>query len=236
MIESDILAEVLAHARQQMPRESCGVIVVFKGRYKYFPCRNEASGTNEFSINPEDYAHAEDLGEIVYVVHSHPNTPNKPSAVDLVNIEKTNLPWLIVNPHNGEYTVTQPSGYVVPLIGRQFFPGVLDCYTIIRDYYQQTLNITIPDWPREDNWWLTGQNLYIEGYPQSGFVSIETMTIKPHDVVLMNMGSSVVNHAGIILPDQTLLHHARGRLSSRDVYSGYYRNITSHVLRHKELL
>lgn len=235
MIESDILTEVINHARRELPRECCGLIIVFKGRFKYIPCHNDANDNNEFSINPQDFARAEDLGEIVYIVHSHPNTPNKPSVVDLVNIEKTNLPWLIVNPHNGEYTVTKPSGYIAPLIGRQFFPGVLDCYTIIQDYYKQHLNIILPHWPREDNWWLIGKNYYLDCYAASGFSLVTDGTIKPYDLVLMNLGTSVVNHGGIIMPDGTLLHHAQGRLSSRDVYSGYYRNITSHVIRHKDV-
>ena len=236
MIEQELIEEIAKHAKEQLPRECCGLIIVFKGRYKYIPCRNESNGTNEFSINPEDFSRAEDMGEILYIVHSHPYTENKPSTIDLVNIEKTNLPWLIINPYTKEYTVTEPSGYIAPLIGRQFFAGVLDCYTIIKDFYKQELNIELPEWEREDNWWLEGKNYYLDRYIPSGFILIKDEKIKPYDLVLMNMGSSIVNHAGIILPDGTLLHHARGRLSSRDVYSGYYRNITTHVIRHKELL
>lgn len=232
----NLVDEIAAHAKAELPRESCGVIIVFKGKYKYIPCINDSNDITDFSMNAKSFADAEDMGEVLYIVHSHPRTENKPSIVDLINIEKTNIPWLIINPYTKQYTVTKPSGYIAPLIGRQFFPGVLDCYTIIKDFYKQELNIELPEWEREDNWWLEGKNYYLERYKPSGFEVILDNKIKPYDVVMMTLGSPVVNHAGIILPDGSLLHHARGRLSSRDVYSGYYRNITSHIIRHKELL
>lgn len=231
----NLIDEIAEHAKRELPRESCGVIIVFKGKYKYIPCINDSNDANDFSMNAKSFADAEDMGEILYIVHSHPNTPNKPSQLDLINIEKTKVPWLIINPFTKQYTVTKPSGYVAPLIGRPFYASVLDCYTLIEDFYKQELNIQLPDWPREDNWWLEGKNYYLDCYKPSGFELVTDGSLKAYDLVLMTMGSSVVNHGGIIMPDGTLLHHARGRLSSRDVYSGYYRNITSHVIRHKDV-
>ena len=231
----DLIDEIAAHAKRELPRESCGVIIVFKGRHKYIPCVNDSNGTNDFSMSAKSFADAEDLGEVVYIVHSHPYTRNQPSISDLVNIERTNLPWLIINPYTKEYTVTNPSGYIAPLIGRHFQHGVLDCYSIIKDYYKQELNIEIPDYKREDNWWMLGQNLYLDNFESAGFYRVVDEPVKAHDVVMMTMGSSTVNHAGIITQDGYLLHHVTYRLSSKDVYSGYYRNITTHVVRHKDV-
>ena len=230
-----MIDDIVAHARQELPRESCGVVVVFKGKHKYIPCINDSNGINDFIMNPKSFADAEDLGEVVYIVHSHPHTPNKPSGSDLVNIERTNIPWLIINPHTKEYTVTNPSGYIAPLIGRQFQHAVLDCYSLIIDYYKQELNITIPDYQREESWWLLGHNLYLENFQSANFELVTDGSLKPHDVVFMQLGSSTVNHAGIFTSEGYLLHHIMGRLSSKDVYSGYYRNITTHIVRHKEL-
>jgi hypothetical protein len=231
----NILDEIVAHAVQELPRESCGVVIVFKGKHKYIPCVNDSVETNQFSMNPKSFADAEDLGEIVYIVHSHPYTTNKPSMQDLVNIERSNVPWLIVNPHTKEYTITNPSGYIAPLIGRQFHHGILDCYTLIRDYYKQELNIQIPDYQREDKWWLLGHNLYLDNFESADFEFVTDDSLKPHDVIFMQLGSSTVNHAGIFTTEGYLLHHIMGRLSSKDIYSGYYRNITTHIVRHKEL-
>jgi proteasome lid subunit RPN8/RPN11 len=231
----NVLDDIVAHAVEELPRECCGVVIVFKGKHKYIPCINDSNGNDEFSMNPKSFADAEDLGEIVYIVHSHPYTTNQPSMQDLVNIERSNVPWLIINPHTKEYSITNPSGYIAPLIGRQFHHGVLDCYTLIRDYYKQELNIEIPDYPREEHWWLLGYNLYVDNFESANFELVTDGTLKAHDVVLMQVNSPAVNHGGVITAEGYLLQHVMGRLSSRDVYSGYYRNITTHVVRHKEL-
>ena len=49
----------------------------------------------------------------------------------------------------------------------------------------------------------------------------------------MNLVSPLPNHAAIYLGDQQVLHHVQGRLSSRDVYGGYYGKSTACALRHE---
>ena len=47
-----------------------------KGKERYFPCRNLSMTDHQcFIIDPEDYVKADNTGEIVGVVHSHPITP-----------------------------------------------------------------------------------------------------------------------------------------------------------------
>ncbi len=70
------------HAGAEYPRGSCGLIVIRKGREKYLPCQNAAHGTEHFIISAQDYAKAEEHGEIVAVVHSHPDAPATPSEAD----------------------------------------------------------------------------------------------------------------------------------------------------------
>jgi len=45
--------------------------------------------------------------------------------------------------------------------------------------------------------------------------------------------NGVPNHAGVYLGDGIMLHHLYGRLSSRDVYGGYWREVTRLTLRHE---
>lgn len=234
-----LVPDLLVHARECAPAECCGLAVVIKGRLRYFPCKNIAGGADQFHIRPEDYADAEDLGEIVGICHSHVYVAPQPSEADLVMCEAHGLPWLIVNFPTGNFHQFAPTGYKAPLVGRQYHHGVLDCYQIIKDYYAQELGIEIPHFERQDQWWINGQNLYLEGFEKAGFVQMgdgDYRDIRKHDVLLIQVASPVPNHGAIYLGDGVILQHVANRLSSRDVYGGYWAKHTTHVLRHRSQL
>lgn len=238
-----ILNEIREHAAREylnrdsrnQARESCGVVVVRKGKHYYVPCRNIASRNEHFVIHPEDLADAEDQGTLAMVVHSHPDIPPTPSAADLVGCESSGLPWLIVNWPVGTTHYFEPSGYLAPLYGRVFVHGVHDCYSFIQDYYKQELTLVLPDFVRSDEWWLKGEDLYLQNFNKAGFTAVAS-EMQKHDVVLMQVGSSVPNHGAIVLGDGCIGHHQMGRLSSRDVMGGWYQKIATHVLRHESLM
>jgi proteasome lid subunit RPN8/RPN11 len=235
-----ILPALRRHAGERAPAECCGLAVVIKGRLRYVRCRNRApDGELLFEIAPEDWAAAEDKGEIVAVCHSHVFAAPTPSMADLVGCEKSGLPWLIVNHPVGTHTVTMPSGYRAPLVGRPFVHGVLDCYSLARDYYREALGLELPDFARQDEWWLKGEDLYRQNFEACGFVRMgggDFTALKPHDGLLMQVASPVPNHAAVVTPEGTILQHSYGRLSSRDIYGGYWRAATTHVLRHRSQL
>lgn len=224
--------QAINHAQACFPAEACGLVIVERGREHFVPCQNQAIGTEHFIISAEDYAAAEDRGEIIAVFHSHPNASPQPSEADRVSCEKTGLRWWIVSVPSGEWYCLEPNGYVAPLVGREFQHGVLDCYAIIRDWYQQELGITLTDYSRHDNWWEDGQsNLYVSNFQQEGFYRVDAPA--RGDMILMQIGSSVPNHAAVYLGDGMILHHLQGRLSSTDVYGGYFQKVTTHILRHE---
>ena len=222
--------DALEHAMRDMPRESCGLVIVRKGREVYRPCRNLAVGDDQFIISPDDYETAEGEGEIVGVVHSHPFIAPQPSQADLVSCEASGLAWHIVNVPTGLWHSFEPHGYVAPLVGRVFSHGVLDCYAIIRDWYAQERGIALPDFDRSDGWWHRGENLYLDNFEKAGFSKCDTL----HEgaVLLMQVGSPVPNHAAIYLGDDMILHHVQQRLSSRDIYGGYWRKNTHTILKY----
>lgn len=90
-------AEAAQHALQEYPRESCGLVVMVNDAARYVPCRNLADGADQFILDPLDYLQADALGEIVGVVHSHPDAPAEPSQADLEAQKATGLPWHIVS-------------------------------------------------------------------------------------------------------------------------------------------
>lgn len=236
MMDSVNQSLALAHAAREFPREACGLLVIHKGRETYVPCRNIGVGTDQFVIHPEDYVRADRLGEIVGVFHSHPNLPAESSQADKVACEASGLPWFILSFPSGQWHEMQPSGYIAPLVGRAWAHGVLDCYSVIRDWYRAERGIDLPNFDRFDEWWKRGQNLYLDNFDSAGFEAlgaVQSQDMEVGDVLLMQVASPVPNHAAIYLGDGLILHHLQGRLSSRDVYGGYWQKITTHILRHR---
>ena len=229
------LESIRQHAESTFPTECCGLISVRNGKEMYTPCKNISAEKDTFIMDPKDYVEVADKSTITSIVHSHCYINAQPSEADKVGCESTNLPWVIYALPTHQVHQFDPSGYVAPLIGREFRHGVLDCYSLIRDYYDRTLGIKIKDYPRDYEWWLNGKNLYLDNFTDAGFKQVDLEDLREHDVILMKMASPTPNHGAVYLGNNVILQHIHGRLSSKDVYGGWYHKATTHVLRHGDL-
>jgi cell wall-associated NlpC family hydrolase len=232
----ETIEAAVAHAVAEYPKESCGVVIIFNGRERYQQITNLANTPGQhFVMDHVEYAEAEERGEITAIVHSHPDAPSYPSECDKVSCEQTQLPWMIVSVGAEGFNDTHlhaPCGYVAPLVGRSYHHGVLDCYALIRDYYSRELGIELPDFERQDDWWNKGDNLYVEHMEAGGFEKI-AKPLQVGDLIIMQVRSPVPNHGGVYIGDGQMLHHAHGRMSSRDLYDGYWQENTVMYLRRK---
>lgn len=242
-MNDELRQEIYDHAIAQFPREACGLVV---DNERYSPCRNIARTANEhFVLHPADYAAAEDSGKITCVVHSHPNMPAEPSQGDMVACERGGLPWLIVAvwkqpedavPHVvGDYAF-EPTGYEAPLLGRQFFFGVLDCYTLVQDWYKREQMIDLPHFERRDEFWKNNASqidLYAQ-YGDAGFAEVPAgEPLRVGDVILMQIRAPFANHAGVYVGNGKMLHHLSRKLSTLEVYPrSYWQDVTRRIVRY----
>ena len=224
----------LIHAKEQDPKESCGLLLNIKGKESYHPCRNLSMTQHQcFIIDPEDYVKADNRGEIIAVIHSHPITPPSPSQADKVSCEQSGLVWHIVNPKTEEWGYCEPTGYKAPLLGRQWVWGISDCWSLVRDWYKETKNIELRDWERpitledfnkdpmfERCAWRTGfRQLRPEEQLQNG------------DLLFMSIFGKGLNHVAIFLNGE-VLHHLTDRLSCREPYSAWLQKCTGAKYRY----
>ncbi len=87
MIPADVREAVVAHARDELPNESCGLLVLRGGTAeRYEPGRNAAASPSRFelAVDPELWF-LEDDGYQLAVVHSHVSAPPRPSRTDVEN-------------------------------------------------------------------------------------------------------------------------------------------------------
>lgn len=221
------------HAAECYPAESCGLVVrAADGAELYWPCRNVATD-GEFQAHWDDLARAEDLGfDVVGVVHSHPDQPvPRPSPADIACCDCGLVPWHVVGWPSGRWVTFDPRHTIPDLIGREFNHGRLDCYSIVRDWFRIERSVVLPDYPRTDEWWTQGGNLYADQFADAGFVEVPGPP-QPGDVLLMQILSPVINHAAVYLGDDMVLHHLAKRLSAREPWDGALRALTRKILRH----
>ncbi len=234
MIEP-VLEDVKQYVYENADIEACGLISVEKGRVRWNPCPNVAENPkHDFIIDPLDYKKVADKGDIVGVVHSHPAARPVPSTVDRAACDRLGVPWYIFG-ENDEWIKLEPKENTYELVGRPFVFGVYDCFTILQDYYKP-LDIIIPPYDYEWNFWEKGKNLYLENYTNEGFVKVTDGSLQVHDLIIMALNSNIANHAGIYVGRGRMLHHAPNRLSCRDNYNGIWNQITRVVLRHKSMI
>lgn len=256
------IKQILKHAEEGYPKEICGVIVTNGNKEMYVRCDNISTDpTEEFKMCPDSYIAAEEYGDIVGIVHSHPDGTTVPSQHDIAVISRNReieleidpdmpaTPWHIVSWPEGDYRQVMPE-VMESLIGRPFVHNVWDCWSTCEAYYKRYHGLKFPKVNREDLWWENkdGPSLYEDNYQNWGFYKVETP--KVGDMIVMQIGRSYhPNHAGIYLGDTLtefegntfhpglplFLHHMYGKKSCVAVFGGQWNHRSRMILRHKDI-
>ena len=228
--------DALVHAKNQDPKESCGLLIDVKGKEKYFPCKNLSTYSQQcFIIDPEDYAKAEDSGKILAVIHSHPVTPPVASQADMISCDESGVIWHIVNPKTEQWGFYKPSGYKPPLIGRHWVWGITDCWSLVRDWYKEKLGITLRDWNRPTTPEEFIENPMFEKCAwRTGFRQLRPEEkLENGDLLFMSIMATGLNHVAIFL-DGDVLHHLADRISCKEPYNQWLLKCTGMRLRYAQ--
>jgi len=239
----DRIPEIKKHAEEVSPEECCGLIVNKNNQFIAIPTKNvsEFDRTHSMRIDPADYYKASLEGEIVAFYHSHKDNCVF-SEYDKLNSENHQLPCVLYCVDTEEVGLYIPNGYEVPYVGREYVSQRFDCFTLVQDYFQRELNVTIypivhpyrfvedkaghPDNSGPISWVLRDHFL------NNGFVEVKKASEK-HDLILCSTPrvSSPV-HCLIYIPENQILHHPYKRKSTIELYSQYWNRYTINILRH----
>lgn len=229
------------HCRAEYPKEACALVVAGK----VIPAQNSAeSPTTHFRIEPQVYAPVLIAGTLQAVLHSHVITletpakrdPRGPSAADMSSWIAMNIPFGIsaVNEDQVSQLLWLDDSEERSLEGREFLWGYSDCYTLVRDYYKQTLGINLKNRPRGEGW-DEAFNFIVDDYAQWGFVKVDTSEVREHDVLVFQVRAPVPNHLAVVTGTNEMLHQYLDRLSGKDTIAKWSKHIAL-VLRHKDLI
>lgn len=262
-LKQKTIQDIMTHAAEGYPNEICGVIVTTAKTEQYVRCINTSSSAqDEFSMCPESFSAAELLGDVVGIVHSHPDGSSQPSKNDIavmsrnreieliVDPDSQPIPWHIVSYPEGDYRQVVPE-VAESLLGRPFVHNVWDCWSTCENYFKRYHNLSFRSFDRPDRWWEIKDttSFYEEFYEECGFVRVTDL--KPNDLLIMQIGRTYhPNHAGIYLGDQVeefegktfhkgtplMLHHMYDKKSDVIVYGGQWYQRTTMILRHKEFM
>ena len=208
--------------------EVCGLIV---NDSLFIPCVNQSSSpSKDFLISANDFIQSEEIGPVTGVFHSHPSGFNRLSAHDRQVQVSLGLDFYLYC--DGSVRKYEPRPH---LLGRSYEHGITDCYSMFRDAYHLA-GWDMPDYGRDNGWWLRGENLYINNLPTQGFYQVSMADVQPGDVIIRQpFDGCDPCHAMIFLPDGRVLHHEmNGFLSRRDNMRPAYVKQTHSVWRHEQ--
>lgn len=231
MFTPEIIDAAKQHALEDYPKEACGI--VSGGVYHRVPNVAEEP-TLGFEMPPDTW--------LVYapvegVMHAHTLAKGgiNVSKEDMAGYLSTGVPWGICLTNGVEITDhiwMDISNRDVPLLGRPFITGIFDCYSLAIGWFWQTKGIELKDWARDGSWWEEkDSNLFLDNLTEAGFIEIPRDEVVPGDGLLMQLGSSKINHCAVVLGGNLILHHLPGRLSQKDIYGNWIK-VTRKAIRY----
>ena len=219
------------------PREEiCGFIVKANDDFLLFESRNEATNEKKYFVtNAYDYLSASKAGEIVAVFHTHPNSIEKPSILDVINSENHNINYIIYSLKSDKFLEYKPCGnkFLNMFLGKSFEIGVNDCFTLVRDFFKVKYGFNIHNVYRDKDWRKANKDLIKTEQEKSDFVEVKDL--QEDDILAFSLDKKSATHLGIYLGNNCFLHQPRNHFSKIDLVDGVFSKKLKYIFRHKKL-
>jgi cell wall-associated NlpC family hydrolase len=200
---------------------------------------NDLDPTTNFVLSPD---RTPNFDKVLAIYHSHTNGNSSFTPADARACKEINIPLTLYDVVGNQFKYLDPTGGAAYL-GREFCYGVYDCYSLVRDYYANELDIILDDFERFEvkkdgilDWNLEGWDRFIANYASQNFIEVDRYgQMQVGDILLMQIGNATsANHVAIVTdPDQGIfIHQLYNRASCQEVYGHPWDSYTIKILRH----
>lgn len=222
MLSENIKINIKKQALENPTIECCGVIV-----------NGETVPLINNSTHPSNHFQFQLQQSIDAIYHSHQKGENF-SNEDYYIAELLQKPIITYNIEKDDFEVYEPCGFRLPLMGRSYLPGTIDCISLICDYYKYKTNINIPlFWhsARIEDFSLypTHQQEFITYLIQNGFS--ESKKIKKHSLLLILNRQKYPFELGIVMENNNIICYNKERTKAVDL-DAFLLNRPTVILNH----
>ncbi|BAQ93616.1 Cell wall-associated hydrolases (invasion-associated proteins) (Spr) [uncultured Mediterranean phage uvMED] len=120
------------------------------------------------------------------------------------------------------------------LVGQEWDYGKQDCYTLVRQYYEQ-FGVQLRDFERPEDLGTT-DSIFLKHAERLGFQQVEFEQRQKNDVLIMRLGTRTPMHAAIYVGGDRILHQRMNSISAVEPLRQYYWKRTVAVFRHATCL
>lgn len=187
MLNTKLKQEIRQHAFKNKDKEVCGLIIDNNGIKQTFPCDNVSQDdhSNSFLINPKNFIAASRNGDIKGFYHSHPDEEPILSDADKNNAKQHNLHSIVYSVKSNKFIEYHPEFTKVNYIGRYLEINKNDCYSLVRDYYQNELGINLPNFDRSGGeWYKKVPKDILNNFKELGFKEVNYENKEKHDLLI----------------------------------------------------
>lgn len=123
--------------------------------------------------------------------------------------------------------------------GRPYVYGESDCYTVVRDWFNNETNLRLDEYPRPTDWFQTNYDTWFQdGFAKEGFrvIDIPFNRLEPGDFLFFAITTQHINHCAVYVGADNILHHLFNRFSAVEPLSRLMRNSCMAITRHPKLV